>query len=223
MKGWRAGCGVAVVGATTWLALLPSDAWPLATLAYAAVPAGLQPYLPEMTHLLGFAGLVVVFTALVGHPGVAAAGVLGFSTLLEMIQGWVPWREASWADVQVNLLAVALGLALVTGVTRLGLAHGIWGHAVTGTRAVRGRPTRAALSAAGVRSIVAEFERSFGRRDLRAEVRTLHSGLTQLTLRVPGGPRPAMALLARAIAAEAAARGRTLRIRVLAAEEERSV
>ena len=122
MRGWRAGCGVAIVAVTTGLALLPSDAWPLAMLAQAGARAGLQPYLPALTHLLGFAALVGVFTALGRHPGLAAAGVLGFSVLLELLQGMVPWREASWADMQVNLLAVVLGLGVVLGVTRGGRA-----------------------------------------------------------------------------------------------------
>ena len=95
---------------TTVLALLPSDAWPLATLAQAGARAGLQPYLPALTHLLGFAALVGFFTALGGHPGGSAAGVLGFSILLELFQGFIPWREASWTDMQVNLLAVVLGV-----------------------------------------------------------------------------------------------------------------
>ena len=245
VNGWRAGCGVAVVVATTWLALVPSDAWPLATLAYAAVPAGLQPYLPALTHLLGFAALVGVFTALGGHPGLAAVGVLGFSALLELLQGIIPWREASWADMQVNLLAVVLGLGVVLGVKRAGRAslrrclvagtpgrgvawlrghlvpRGGWlaGRAVTGMWRAGVRPAQATLSAAGVRAILAEFARSFGRNDLRAEVRPTRAGATQVTLRVPGGARPGMALLARAIEAEAVARGRTLHIRVVAAEE----
>jgi hypothetical protein len=90
---WRAGCGVAIVAMTTVLALRPSDAWPLATLAQAGARVGLQPCLPALTHLLGFAALVGMFTALGGHPGLAAAGVLGYSALLELLQGFVPWRE----------------------------------------------------------------------------------------------------------------------------------
>ena len=122
MRWWRAGFGVAVLAVTTGLALLPGDAWPLATLAQAGARAGLQPYLPALTHLLGFAGLVGVFTALGGHPRLAAAGVLGYSALLELLQGFIPWREASWADMQVNLLAVVLGLGVGLGVTRGGRA-----------------------------------------------------------------------------------------------------
>ena len=98
-----------VLGLTTWLALAPGTTFPLpalAALADACVPAVLQPYRADLPHLLGFAGLVVLFTALLGRAGVAAALVLGFATLLEAVQLFVPWREASWADLRVNLLAV---------------------------------------------------------------------------------------------------------------------
>ncbi len=122
---------MAIVAVTTGLALLPSDAWPLATLAQAGARAGLQPYLPTLTHLLGFAVLVGVFTALGSHPGLAAAGVLGYSALLELLQGFVPWREASWADMEVNLFAVALGLGVVL------LARAIEAEAVARGRTLR--------------------------------------------------------------------------------------
>lgn len=151
----------------------------------------------------------------------------------------------SWADLQVNLLAVALGLGVVLSVTRGGRAgfrrrlfpgtpgrgvarlwkylvpRGAWFRVrlVTGDRDAVDGPARAALSAAAVRAILAEFARSFGLGDLRAEIRPTRAGATQVTLRVPGGPRPGMALLARAIQAEAAAQGRTLHIRVVASEE----
>ncbi len=122
---------MAIVAVTTGLALLPSDAWPLATLAQAGARAGLQPYLPVLTHLLGFAALVGVFAALGRHPGLAAAGVLGYSALLELLQGLVPWREASWADMEVNLFAVALGLGVVL------LARAIEAEAVARGRTLR--------------------------------------------------------------------------------------
>ena len=60
----------------------PGSAFPLpalAALADAGVPAVLQPYRADLPHLLGFAGLVVLFTALLGRAGVAAALVLGFA------------------------------------------------------------------------------------------------------------------------------------------------
>lgn len=85
-SGWPLGVMVTVLGLTTWLALAPGTTFPLpalAALADACVPAVLQPYRADLPHLLGFTGLVVLFTALLGRAGVAAALVLGFATLLD--------------------------------------------------------------------------------------------------------------------------------------------
>ena len=104
------------LGSDDLAALAPGTTFPLpalAALADACVPAVLQPYRADLPHLLGFAALVVLFTALLGRAGVAAAWVLAFATLLEAVQVFVPWREASWADLRFNLLAVVLGLVLV--------------------------------------------------------------------------------------------------------------
>ena len=117
MRPWPLGVVVIVLGLTTWLALAPGTTFPLpalAALADAGVPAVLQPYRADLPHLLGFAGLVVLFTALLGRAGVAAALVLGFATLLEAMQLFVPWREASWADLRVNLLGLGLNAGALT-------------------------------------------------------------------------------------------------------------
>ena len=264
--GWPLGVVVTVLGLTTWLALAHSTAFPLpalAALADAGVPAVLQPYRADLPHLLGFAGLVVLFTALLGRAGVAAALVLGFATLLEAMQLFVPWREASWADLRVNLLAVALGLVLVglgvtlgrwarRGMTALGqgarkgiaavgtLARGqvvTLGHKVTAGRTARARRRAAggsprdagvnhvdagvarSLPRPRVKPIIAEFERSFGWRGVRARISRAPVAPVRVTLWVPGVPSPAMALLARAIEAEWAAAGQSLHIRLMAAAD----
>ena len=266
MRPWPLGVVVIVLGLTTWLALAPGTTFPLpalAALADAGVPAVLQPYRADLPHLLGFAGLVVLFTALLGRAGVAAALVLGFATLLEAMQLFIPWREASWADLRVNLLAVALGLVLVglgvtlgrwarRGMTALGqgarkgiaavgkMARGqvvTLGHKVTAGRTARARrlaaggsPRDAGVNHGGagvarslprprVKPIIAEFERSFGWRGVRARISRAPVAPVQVTLWVPGVPSPAMALLARAIEAEWAAAGQSLHIRLMAAAE----
>ena len=143
--GWPLGVVVTVLGVTTWLALAPGTAFPLPALAAVAdtgLPAVLQPYRADLPHLLGFAGLVVLFTALLGRTGVAAAWVLAFATLLEALQLFVPWREASWADVRVNLLAVALGLVLVG----LGVTLGRWARR---GMAALGQGARTGIAAVG--------------------------------------------------------------------------
>mgnify|MGYP001767416651 CR=1 FL=1 len=136
--GWRLGIMVTILGLTTWLALLPGTAPPLpalAALADAGIPAVLQPYRADLPHLLGFTGLVVLFTALLGRAGLAAAWVLAFATLLEAVQLCVPWREASWADLRVNLLAVVLGRVLVG--LALTLGRWAWGRLTARVRVAR--------------------------------------------------------------------------------------
>ncbi len=173
------------------------------------------------------------------------------------------WREASWADLRVNLLAVALGLVLVG----LGVILGRWargrltalvmvarqGMATGGKRAlgqvaaslrkatsVRKGPARRraaggsprdagvnhvdagvarSLPRPRVKPIIAEFERSFGWRGVRARISRAPVAPVRVTLWVPGVPSPAMALLARAIEAEWAAAGQSLHIRLMAAAE----
>lgn len=75
-----------------------------------------------------------------------------------------------------------------------------------------------------LKPIIAEFERSFGWRGVRARISRASVAPAEVTLWVPGVPSvpgPAMALLARAIEAEWAARGQLLRIRLVAATEAR--
>ena len=59
----------------------------------------------------GMAGgvLVVLVYGLTRHLALAVAGVLLFSSALELLRAWLPWRECSWENIQINLLAEALG------------------------------------------------------------------------------------------------------------------
>lgn len=112
--------GVLVV--TAFLALAPGTYSPLAPLADDWVPALDHRHLVVAAHLLGYAGLVVLLTWLTRRLALAVAAVLAFSSALELIQVWLPWREGSWEDLAVNLLAVAVGALLVWLAERGGLA-----------------------------------------------------------------------------------------------------
>ena len=112
--------GVLVV--TAFLALAPGTYSPLAPLADDWIPALDHPHLVVAAHLLGYAGLVVLLTWLTRRLALAVAAVLAFSSALELIQVWLPWREGSWEDLAVNLLAVAVGALLVWLAERGGLA-----------------------------------------------------------------------------------------------------
>ena len=106
----------------TLAALVPGTYSPLAPLADDWVPALDHRHLVVAAHLLGYAGLVVLLTWLTRRLALAVAAILIFSSALELIQVWLPWREGSWEDLAVNLLAVAVGALLVWLAERGGLA-----------------------------------------------------------------------------------------------------
>ncbi len=58
--------------------------------------------------LKGYPRIELVY-GMTRHLALAVAGVLLFSSGLELLQAWLPWRECSWEDIQINLRAVALG------------------------------------------------------------------------------------------------------------------
>lgn len=103
--------GVLVV--TAFLALAPGAYSPLAPLADDWVPVLDHRHLVVAAHLVGYASLVVLVYWVTRHLALAVVGVLLFSTALELLQAWLPWRECSWADIQINLLAVALGWLVI--------------------------------------------------------------------------------------------------------------
>ena len=106
----------------TLAALVPGTYSPLAPLADDWVPALDHRHLVVAAHLLGYAGLVVLLTWLTRRLALAVAAILIFSSALALIQVWLPWREGSWEDLAVNLLAVAVGALLVWLAERGGLA-----------------------------------------------------------------------------------------------------
>ncbi len=110
----------AVVGMTAFLALAPGAYSPLAPLADDWVPVLDHRHVVVAAHLLGYAGMVVLLSWLWRRLLWSAAAVLVFSTVLEAAQTQLPWREGSWADLGVNLVAVLLGVWVVWVLGRLG-------------------------------------------------------------------------------------------------------
>lgn len=104
---------VIALGLTALVFALVPGAWsPLGPLVDDWIPALEHQQVLVAVHLVGFAGLVVA----VSWAGVrllpSALGVLLFSAILELAQGATPWREASWGDFGVNLIAVLIGTLL---------------------------------------------------------------------------------------------------------------
>ena len=86
-------------------------------------PLGLGAWAVPFT-LVAVVGLINALNMIDGIDGLAlaVAAILIFSSALELIQVWLPWREGSWEDLAVNLLAVAVGALLVWLAERGGLA-----------------------------------------------------------------------------------------------------
>jgi len=73
--------------------------------------SSLSMYAP-LTHLMAYfcvaAGLLVVFhdTPQSHLEAILAAAAFGF--VLELVQGWLPWRYFGWGDILVNTLGASL-------------------------------------------------------------------------------------------------------------------
>ena len=75
-----------------------------------------------LAHLGVYGGLVVVWVWVWGRLLTAAAGVFAFSLAMEGLQALTSWREGSFADVLLNLVAVLLGVGTVLLVRALRVA-----------------------------------------------------------------------------------------------------
>ena len=57
-----------------------------------------------------------------GHWAIAA-WLLLYGALIEIVQAYVPGRDASWLDLMADAVGIAAGLGLVTLLRRLPLLH----------------------------------------------------------------------------------------------------
>jgi VanZ family protein len=100
-------------------------AWGLAAaIAFAMLgPASQRPQLhvgQNVEHALAFVLLGLAFgLAYTRRRWLTAAGVIGFTGLIELLQLLAPGRHARWSDFVVDALAAALGLVLVATIDRV--------------------------------------------------------------------------------------------------------
>ena len=83
--------------------------------------------LDKLLHFVAFATLAVS-SALALQPGrrsnwAIAALLLLYGALIEIVQIYVPGRDASWLDLMADAAGIAAGLAVVTLLRRLHLLH----------------------------------------------------------------------------------------------------
>lgn len=100
-------------------------AWGLAVAITFAMlgPASQRPQLnagQNVEHALAFVLLGLAFgLAHARNRWFTAAGVIGFTGLIELMQLLAPGRHARWSDFVVDALAAALGLVVVAAIHRL--------------------------------------------------------------------------------------------------------
>lgn len=100
-------------------------AWGLvAAIAFAMLgPASQRPQLnagQNIEHALAFVPLGLAFgLAYTRHRWLTAAGVIGFTGLIELLQLLVPGRHARLSDFVVDAIAAALGLVIVATFERV--------------------------------------------------------------------------------------------------------
>ncbi len=103
----------ALMATTAVLAVAPGSWSPLAPLADDWIPSLDHRHVVVMAHLVGFAALVMVLTWISGRLLWSAIAVFLFSASLEVVQSRIAWRNASWEDLGLNVVAVVLGVGAV--------------------------------------------------------------------------------------------------------------
>ena len=83
--------------------------------------------LDKLQHFMAFSTLAVTW-ALARSPSrrghwAIAAWLLLYGALIEIVQAYVPGRDASWLDLMADAVGIAAGLGLVTLLRRLPLLH----------------------------------------------------------------------------------------------------
>lgn len=115
--------GAAVVVITLFFALAPGVFSPLRPLTNDWLPSLAHSDALIAAHVLGFACLVVVMAWVTQRivAGVVVVFVLAMS--IELIQAFLPWRDGTWKDVGLNLIALGLGLG-IAWLLRIGKSPG---------------------------------------------------------------------------------------------------
>jgi hypothetical protein len=100
----------------------------LAILAGAIAPAILPwlsggssglPNVDKWMHGIAFALLAIWFTGQYARPsyGRVAIMLLAYGLLIEVVQTFVPYRTAEWADLAADAIGIGVGLAIATMAT----------------------------------------------------------------------------------------------------------
>ena len=72
----------------------------------------------KLQHVLAFASMAGVGALGFASRARLAAGLTAYGVFIELVQIWVPGREASAADVAADAVGIALGLLLVAQARR---------------------------------------------------------------------------------------------------------
>jgi hypothetical protein len=111
-RRWR------IAGGLLLLAILVGAVAP-AILPWFTGGGGGLPNIDKWAHGLAFAMLALWFTGQYARSsyGRIAMLLLGYGLLIEVVQSFVPYRTAEWADLAADALGIGVGLAIAAGVT----------------------------------------------------------------------------------------------------------
>ena len=115
--------GAVLVIATLFFALAPGAFSPLRPLTTDWIPSLSLRDARIAAHVFGFAFLAVVMAWVTRRiiAGVLIVFVLAMS--IELIQVFLPWRDGTWRDVGLNLIALGLGFG-IAWLLRIGKSPG---------------------------------------------------------------------------------------------------
>lgn len=101
--------GAILIIITLFFALAPGLFSPLRPLTDEWFPSLSNSDARIAAHILGFSGLLVVMVWASGRIIAVTMTVLVLAMSIELIQVFLPWRDGTWKDVGLNLLAISLG------------------------------------------------------------------------------------------------------------------
>ena len=115
--------GAVLIVITLFLALAPGTFSPLRPLTNEWLPSLSHRDARIAAHILGFSGLVVVMSWVTRRLIAATVIVFVLAMSIELIQAFLPWRDGTWKDVGLNLIALGLGLG-IAWLLRIGKSPG---------------------------------------------------------------------------------------------------